>query len=220
MMACSKNANYLYYLARGRCPACNGMRMLVPGKKTCAVCAEKKAAQCKARRERLKAAGLCTRCGKRQPVAGILLCQICREKEHGDYERYHRNTQKPQREALTAEGICTQCRVKFAEPGRTRCRECMDKQRKYLKQYDPTGEKRRAQIQGYIDAGICRDCGAKPAEPGRKSCAACYERRRDSTRKYKLTRRIARDIEETRRRLINENQNGAGRVSAHPNASD
>lgn len=80
---------YQWYKSHGICPRC-AIRWSEPGRVYCADCAEKNrkaakdyctAASCKARRERLKAQGLCVNC-TRPAVPGRVLCAECARKNN------------------------------------------------------------------------------------------------------------------------------------------
>lgn len=78
---------YQWYKSHGICPKCK-REWSRPGRVFCEACAKVKqkstqkyctAASCKARRERLKAQGLCVNC-TRQAVPGRVLCAECARK--------------------------------------------------------------------------------------------------------------------------------------------
>ena len=95
------------------------------------------------------AAGLCTRCGKTEPLPERRLCAPCNEK---------RNAASRARDArLRAEG----------KPRRDR---------QQAKQYER--ERRRREHAERKAAGICTKCGKAPARPERTTCEPCAEQHR------------------------------------------
>ena len=98
------------------------------------------------RTEQRRAAGLCTRCGSREPENGLVLCGVCAEKRRAwdrarDARRRAAGIKRPRNRAgerargrqLTAEriarGTCTKCGANSAEPGRRLCAGCGEKRR-------------------------------------------------------------------------------------------
>ena len=99
------------------------------------------------------AAGLCTRCGKTEPLPERRLCAPCNEK---------RNAASRARDArLRAEG----------KPRRDR---------QQAKQYER--ERSRLQHAERKAAGICTKCGRAPARPERTTCEPCAEQHRTRDR--------------------------------------
>ena len=95
------------------------------------------------------AAGLCTRCGKTEPLPEHRLCAACNEK---------RNAASRARDArLRAAG----------KPRRN-----PDAARRYER------ERSRLQHAGRKAAGICTKCGQSPARPERTTCEPCAEQHR------------------------------------------
>jgi hypothetical protein len=76
-----------------------------------------------ARRRALKAAGLCGRCGKRQPVTGRATCRYCCSQVKARYV------------ALVRSGKCVLCRTRKALVGRRWCEACREGQLGYLRVY-------------------------------------------------------------------------------------
>ena len=70
------------------CNRCNA-RPARPGRTMCERCVPIHAAAVKARQDRLKAAGLCNRCGKRPIMEGLAsLCTVCRDKRNEGCARW------------------------------------------------------------------------------------------------------------------------------------
>lgn len=63
----------------GICTVCKA-REARPGRTTCAICASKLNNATKARRDRLKAMGLCIICGKNPQSETAILCDSCKKK--------------------------------------------------------------------------------------------------------------------------------------------
>ncbi|MDE0255775.1 MAG: hypothetical protein OYG32_13360, partial [Rhodospirillaceae bacterium] len=98
--------------------------------------------------ERL-AAGLCTRCGKTEPLPERRLCAPCNEKRNAasrrrdarlraagkprrnpdDAKAYERARRRREHAARKAEGICTRCGKAPARPERTTCEPCAEQHR-------------------------------------------------------------------------------------------
>jgi hypothetical protein len=68
--------------------------------------------------------GECTRCGKRPPEDGDVMCLICRQAKRLAQQKYSTR----HRAALTALGICTQCCDRVAIPNTTYCTFCAEHQ--------------------------------------------------------------------------------------------
>lgn len=85
---CNKQFSEIFKYARGKaeknglCTICKA-RKARPGRKTCAICADKINKKAKARRDRLKAAGLCIICGKVPRSETSILCNACKIKWKG-----------------------------------------------------------------------------------------------------------------------------------------
>lgn len=111
----------------------------------------------KQRRDQLKAAGLCTYCGK-NPLTTVALCEVCRQK-------YVVDRQKRVREERTAAGLCAQC---GKEPlvTKTQCEKCRDKH----KQYQATRNDRCK------TNNLCERCGQVPPEDGKTQCRECLDK--------------------------------------------
>ena len=103
-----------WYKDHGLCPRCH-KRLGEPGRVYCKPCMtiikarmekrdpthEKRNAYCRERRARLKAAGICTYCGKRPAVEGQVLCPLCKKKNEESRIAY-KIRQKIKREAERA----------------------------------------------------------------------------------------------------------------------
>ena len=100
-----------------------------------------------------RAAGLCPRCGARQPAAGRSLCDPCAEKR--------RLAERTRNARLRAAAV----------PRRDRAKARAADRRRYRRQ---TAE-RKAQ-------GVCTRCGRNPAAPDRSICEACLTKRREADR--------------------------------------
>lgn len=88
----------------------------------------KSSEQAKQRRERLKAEGRCTRCGRITEVEGQTLCQSCAEDQKKATQRL--------REKKRARGECMFCSSP-ALPGRVLCERCLERNRRnYYKRRD------------------------------------------------------------------------------------
>lgn len=103
-----------WYKDNGLCPRCH-KRLGEPGRVYCKPCLtiikavqdkrdptrEKRNAYSRERRARLKAAGLCTYCGKKKAVKGQVLCPACKAKNRESQMAYNIR-QKIKREAEKA----------------------------------------------------------------------------------------------------------------------
>lgn len=79
---------YAWYKSRGICPKCK-VENAAPGKVFCAACLLRKkeewqsykgeynSQRCRERRDRLKALGMCIKCGKRPAAENRVQCDIC-----------------------------------------------------------------------------------------------------------------------------------------------
>lgn len=188
-------ANRQYYLRNGRCPRCGGANPVEPGKASCRECAQKQAVKRYELRERRRAAGQCTRCGKPLPEGSkYLQCEVCRA-----YIGTFRVFNKRRYEDLKEAGKCVKCGL-WAEPGKTMCRKCLNDHKAYEQSYgEAFKEQKRARRAGYRAAGLCIDCGEPVREQGHTRCKRCREMRMDSTRKYRINKRIEKMAEEARR---------------------
>ena len=140
------------------------------------------------RYNRLKAAGLCARCGKAEPVQGKVLCAECAQKNR---ERSRSNYFLRRRECdwlnkryaeRKEKGICGRCGKAPAEDGRALCPECLA----YMREYERVrNAKLRAQH-------ICVRCGAET--DGSSICDGCKAWMHEYNQKAHRRRRSERNI--------------------------
>ena len=116
-----------WYIDAGICPTCHA-RPIIEGETRCLVCKmdnrertarwqkgrseEQKRAQnalCNARKERLRAAGICVDCGKRPVETGRIRCGICLAKDRARHKQRNIDAGKIPQE-LRANGVyCNMC---------------------------------------------------------------------------------------------------------------
>lgn len=107
-----------------------------------------------------RAAGLCTRCGRRKPVKGIDTCRACRKENKEIMARVY--------ERRIAAGMCTRCGERPPEPGLSGCCVCLEREafkartaKRWL-QGDPTLSQRVNAYRARQRAlGNCVVCGIK-----------------------------------------------------------
>lgn len=120
---------------------------------------------------------------------------------------WRRRYNRKRRNDLKEQGICVTCGWRFVVPGQTRCQFCYDRWKAKVDKADPGGKKRiehrRQQRAERIAAGLCTECG-KPATEGMRMCERCRRMRNDSTRKYKIQKKLKRQAEKERAKLIAE----------------
>jgi len=174
--------NRLYYLSRGRCPVCGGLRPVVEGSKWCEVCRDKNCAKEKERRDKRRAEGLCVRCGEPLGDDKHVQCEKCRAR---DRELKRRQSQYYIRKE---KGMCVSCGARAARAGKVLCSRCAMRSRNYSKARDPGWAKQRAMREARKAAGLCVDCG-KPSE-GLARCSRCREMRHESVLKYRIMKKI------------------------------
>ena len=75
------------FRARGGCIECG--RPAQPGRILCKACAIYKSKRSAMRIAQRKADGLCTKCGKRPPEAGVNTCAECRERNKQNCRRWY-----------------------------------------------------------------------------------------------------------------------------------
>lgn len=75
------------FIARGGCSKCG--RPAQPVRKLCKACAVYEAKRSAMRIAQRKADGLCTKCGKRPPEAGVKTCAECRERNKQNCRRWY-----------------------------------------------------------------------------------------------------------------------------------
>lgn len=131
----------------------------------------------KERYDKLKAKGLCVRCGINPATPNYVTCEDCRQKRF-EYEKEYRskhrerlkdNSQKKmavKRQKRRVNGMCIICGLNKADVGYTTCSFCRER--------DKTYDQRR--YYGRKEKGICVDCGKKPAEEGKVLCTECKEK--------------------------------------------
>ena len=85
--------------------------------------------QAKERRERLRAKGMCTRCGEMTADAGHVTCWKCRARHKAEIKRNDPDNAKKyaRRQERIEQGLCIDCGRK-AEHGKMRCFICNRKQ--------------------------------------------------------------------------------------------
>jgi hypothetical protein len=153
------------------------------------------------RRKRLKAAGLCVRCGSDKGAADRAYCDPCAEKARRDHLR------RAERQRQT--GRCQGCGAPSDRAG-AYCSGCLVKKKERYAQSErcyncggpkpPEGsicepcrlahnERRGAKVLEAVCEGRCR-CGA-PSDPDNVRCAACRERGRTTTRRARVKRKEA-----------------------------
>ena len=102
-----------------------------------------------------------------------------------------------------AHGICTTCGRTWVEPGHVRCKACEDKIAFYHNlNREERIERARQRRADRIAAGICTECGKRPATEGMRMCERCRQMRNDSTRKYRIQKKLKRQAEKERAKLI------------------
>ena len=124
---------YVWYKEHGICPICRHA-MAAPGKVSCDGCLEKhrradrlsyqkkrrmaKNAYQKERRKRLKASGICYRCGRRKAENDRTMCSECAIK----YRRWNRAWYSRKSRHFKEAGQCQWC-DSMAIPGKNYCRK-------------------------------------------------------------------------------------------------
>jgi NMD protein affecting ribosome stability and mRNA decay len=140
------------------------------------------------RYNRLKAAGLCARCGKVPPEEGRVLCAECTQKNRDKaritcFQRLRECNWLRQRYLARREkGICVRCGKAPAEDGRALCQECLA----YMREYE---RNRNARLR---EQHICVRCGAET--DGTSYCDACREWLREYNREAQRRRRSERNV--------------------------
>lgn len=124
----------------GRCIQCNAD---ADGKSRCSACAQKNKNGRQARREKRKAAGVCTEC-QGAVKEGCVLCQTCIDKSTKcALDRYYRNKEA---------GVCRYCGADSG--GKARCTACTGYFANYSQQW----------YQEMKAAGRCPNCGREHSE--------------------------------------------------------
>lgn len=140
------------------------------------------------RYNRLKAAGLCARCGKVEPVQGQVLCAECAQKNRDKaritcLQRLRECNWLQQRYLERKEKkICVRCGKAPAEEKRALCPECLS----YMREYE---RNRNARLRAQH---ICVRCGAET--DGTSHCDACREWLRKYNREAQRRRRSERNL--------------------------
>ena len=114
----------------------------------------------RARRE----AGLCTRCGKQQPVEGRTVCETCRE--------VRRESEREQYALRRAAGRCGRCGAP-APDGSARRERCAGRAAKSSRKKAKNARGRRRYVRRRV-RGLCIDCAA-PSQ-GAARCPECARR--------------------------------------------
>ncbi len=179
--------------ARGMCPRC-GTAKPVPDRTLCRPCGDKRCKAERARHAKARAAGLlyagrnaercrrsasdrskrrnrarreaglCTRCGKHQPVEGGMVCQPCCElKRESDREHYARRR---------AADECGKCGAPTLD-GSARCERCARSAAKHSRKKAKNAQGRRRYVRRRV-RGLCIDCAA-PSQ-GAARCPECARR--------------------------------------------
>ena len=180
-------------LARGMCPRC-GEAQPLPDHCLCQRCGDKRRKAERARCAKARAAGilyggrdaercrrsasdrskrrdrarrevgLCTRCGKQQPVKGGTVCEPCRVARR-DREREQYATQRAAR-------LCGRCGAP-APNGSARCERCGEIAAKRSRKKAKNARSRRRYVHRRV-RGLCIDCAA-PSQ-GAARCPECARR--------------------------------------------
>ena len=180
-------------LARGMCPRCGEARP-VPDHSLCQSCGDKRRQAERARCAKARAAGilyagrdaercrrsasdrskrrdgarrdagLCTRCGKQEPVEGRTVCEPCRE-ARGERER-------EQYAARRTAGLCGRCGTP-APSDAARCDRCARSAAKRSRKKAKNTRSRRRYVQRRVRR-LCIDCAA-PSQ-GASRCPPCARR--------------------------------------------
>ena len=93
-----------------------------------------------ARRDRLKAQGMCIDCGKCPTEGGKLRCKTCAAKR--SRETHERKIRAGELKQYRERGLCLHCGAE-REPGKMYCPECMEKKRKVLEDARATQKKKK-----------------------------------------------------------------------------
>ncbi len=127
-------------------------------------------------RAKRAASGLCSRCGRRPPANGHVLCEACLS------SMTTANSRRRERAALSAAvDICTVCHHRQARPGRRTCGECAE----------AAAARRRELRARRVEAKLCTECG-KPVKDG-KMCAACRAKKAETQRVWREKRHKKED---------------------------
>jgi len=123
-----------------------------------------------------------------------------------DKAAWSKKYNRERREWYKARGICCQCGNEYAEIDRTLCAACAKAQHDKQEKSDPGRRKcyERAlkRKEERYAAGLCTVCGKRPYREGHKNCEICAKKQRDMDLVRRVKRRLDRQIEEERQRLI------------------
>ena len=132
----------------------------------------------------MRAAGLCTSCGKDNPEPEYSMCPSCRVRKNED--------RRDNKAYLKRIGICVRCGKNKAEPHKVLCHECAGIEAdvyfqngvKTKKQKENNKNRKRLLAQQRLESGMCPRCGKYPVLDGGmcKKCRAYGKRYRDSHR--------------------------------------
>lgn len=144
--------------------------------------------------ERLKAAGLCSKCGKVSPAPERQFCEACLEKFRADRRRRYKENPEPFKQARreqTAErklrGLCISCGEPLDDKRYAKCAACRYINNMYQKkpmteqQIEASRESNRARYLRLKQMGLCVRCGYRPAIEGKTMCAYCEARRNNGS---------------------------------------
>lgn len=129
-------------------------------------------------REKRKAQGICTVCGKKESENGKTLCIDCKNKR-GEYEKKYL---KERRDYLKERGFCIKCGKERAMINSIYCDCCYEKAEKYNQKYFENHRQQiyqrnklrlRALRADRAANGLCKECGKKLDNPSFKRCTYC-----------------------------------------------
>lgn len=129
----------------------------------------------------MRAAGLCTSCGKTNPTPEHGICPCCRGRKS--------KARRENMAYLKSIGVCVRCGKNKAEPHKVLCYECAGAESdayfqnggKTEKQKENDKNRKRLLAQQRLESGMCPRCGKYPAVNGGvcKQCRAYARRYRD-----------------------------------------
>lgn len=126
---------------------------------------------CRARYQRLKAAGLCVACTA--PTAGRVHCPSCAAKMDA------RTAARVAARLATPAPLCNRCVVRRPTPGMKTCASCRKTRRRNEKRHLAA---RRAydrdRFNEYRRLGLCWRCGARDVRAGTSQCETCHAKDR------------------------------------------
>ena len=177
------DAHSIYYSNHPPCPAWPHQVRLMT-----AATAEQKA-EFKARYNRLKAKGLCTKCGAKQAYKGLILCVDCRAKSNiKALAGYHarktpellaqKRADSEARKALNVRnGVCIRCARAEAFHRFKMCAECLDKSRQDANRRNAP----KRLLPGYLERKRIKALNRYYAKKAAGLCPMCGKRRPDSS---------------------------------------